>query len=201
MGPKDTIATLSAKFEPALDKIESFVALADKLEAVLSKIEELTPFAAKLEAALIRIEEQASEISAVTTRLAVNEAALIRIDEQANEISALKTRLAVNEAGIAANNMTADIAQRLANNNAQYARRETVEFYNFPKSIPDKEVEAAVVMMLSATGVKVIPSDFQAVHRKKNPKIVIAKLKYRKKAREIINKRAGLKQKTIELGK
>ena len=158
MPPKDTVASLSVKLETALAKIEAFVNLAEKLEAVIKKIEVLVPFVAKLEAALSTIEEQAVEIAV------------------------LKTKLAAYDDRISANTITADTAQRLSNSNAQYARRETIELYDFPDTVADEDVEMVAVKIISASGVKVSPSDFQAVHRKKNRKVVIAKLKCRKKA-------------------
>ena len=54
--------------------------------------------------------------------------------------------------------------------------------------------------IFSASGVKVSPLDFQAIHRKKHRKVVIAKLKCRKKAHEIIQKRGNLKKKNIRVG-
>ena len=184
MSSKETVASLTAKLEPALEKIESFAALAEKLEAILDKIEAITPVAVKLEAALIKIEEQALEIANLKARIAANE-----------------SRIAANESSIISISNTADIAERLANSNAQYARRETIELYDFPKSVEDKDVEAAVIKIVAETGVKVVPSDFHAVHRKKNDKVVIAKLKCRKMARKIIKKRANLNGKSIKLGK
>ena len=149
--------------EPAIAKIESFAELANNLEVVLDKFE----------AALAMIEDQAVKF----------EAAMTKIDDQATEIAALKAQITVNEHRISKNAMTADIAQRLANSNAQYWLR-----------------ESAVVKMISASGVKVVASDFHAVHHKKNRKVVIAKLKCRKKAREIVQKRASMKKKHIKIG-
>ena len=128
------------------------------------------------------------------------EAALSTIEEQAVEIAVLKTKLAAYDDRISANTITADTAQRLSNSNAQYARRKTIELYDFPDTVADEDVEMVAVKIISASGVKGSPSDFQAVHRKKNRKVVIAKLKCRKKAREIIQKRGNLKKKKITVG-
>ena len=116
--------------------------------------------------------------------------ALLRIEnlEKKHEqfvthIGQLEAELAISKATTNALAKQVEKNQRLANANAQYSRRETIEIHGFPLNIRDADVEQTVCD-IKETGVEVVPEDFHAVHRKNKKSNVIAKLKCRKVTRK-----------------
>ena len=91
--------------------------------------------------------------------------------------------------------------ERSSINNAQYARRETLELHGVPRSYDDGPgLEANVVSLLKeiAPEANVAAEDLQAVHRLKKRENVIVKFASRKKKHSVIIKKGKLKDANVK---
>ena len=85
--------------------------------------------------------------------------------------------------------------ERETASNAQYSRRETLEFHGIPSSFDDgRGLEANIVQLIKdfAPAANVSADDLHAVHRLKKKENVIVKFTNRKKSHAVITKRKAL---------
>ena len=92
--------------------------------------------------------------------------------------------------------------EKLSYGNAQYARKETIEFHGFNTDIDDKAMEGKVLQVINSIKEEDQPefksSDIQACHKLRNKKIVICKFVSRKRMRSVVNTRKKLKDKDLK---
>ena len=91
--------------------------------------------------------------------------------------------------------------EKASNDNAQYARKETIELQGFNPNIADDEVEDKVLHINSIRSENepiYTSNDIQACHKLKNKKNVICKFVSRKRMRNVIINRKKLKDKNMK---
>jgi len=90
--------------------------------------------------------------------------------------------------------------ERASISNAQYARRETLEFHGVPEAFDEGAgLESKVIALMNeiAPDAHIVPDDVQAIHRLKKRQHVIVKFVSRRKKQEVITKRAKLREPQI----
>ena len=93
------------------------------------------------------------------------------------------------------------LVERTSNGNAQYARKETIEFHGFNPDTSVKEVEGKVLNIINSittndndnTTEIYTPQDIQACHKLKDKTKIICKFVSRKRMRNVVNNRKKLK--------
>ena len=83
--------------------------------------------------------------------------------------------------------------------NAQYHRREALEFNPVPQDIYDNVLEDTICKALSLTGQEVVPEDLHVCHRMSNRDRVIVKFKDRELKHNVQIERKNMHQKSLEL--